>query len=105
MNKFQQQKFYNKLHSIKSKYKPQYTPQNFRINQNENKINISNGNMKEDLLNQNDNERINSYFHFDMTYDLKNNGNIILIINFIRSWGNKKLTILLEIDLKNLPYM
>ena len=51
------------------------------------------------------NERINSYFHFDMTYDLKNNGNIILIINFIRSWGNKKLTILLEIDLKNLPYM
>ena len=63
LNKFQQQKFYNKLHSIKSKYKPKYTPQNFRINQNENKINISNGNMKEDLLNQNDNERINSYIN------------------------------------------
>ena len=63
LNKFQQQKFYNKLHSIRNKYKPQYTPQNFRINQNENKINISNGNMKEDLLNLNDNERINSYIN------------------------------------------
>ena len=63
LNKFQQQKFYNKLHSIRNKYKPQYTPQNFRINQNENKINISNGNMKEDLLNLNDNERINNYIN------------------------------------------
>ena len=60
LNKFQQQKFFNKLYSIRNKYKPQYAPQNFRINQNENKINISNGNMKEDLLNLNDNERINS---------------------------------------------
>jgi hypothetical protein len=63
LNKYQQQKFYNKLHSIRNKYKPQYTPQNFRINQNENKINISNGNMKEDLLNLNDNERIISYIN------------------------------------------
>jgi hypothetical protein len=63
LNKFQQQKFYNKLYSIRNKYKPQYTPQNFRINQNENKINISNGNMKEDLLNINDNERIISYIN------------------------------------------
>ena len=63
LNKFQQQKFYNKLHAIRNKYKPQYTPQNFRINQNENKINISNGNVKEDLLNQNQIGRINSYIN------------------------------------------
>lgn len=65
LNKFQQQKFYNKLHSMRNKYKPQYPSQNFRINQYENKINISNGNMKEDLLNQNQNENeiINSYIN------------------------------------------
>ncbi len=61
LSKLQQQKFYNKLHSIRNKYKPQYTPQNFTINKNENKINISNGNMKDDLLNEN--EIINSYIN------------------------------------------
>ena len=63
LNKFQQQKFYNKLHSMRNKYKPQNPLQNFRINQYENKINISNGNVKEDLLNQNENEIINSYIN------------------------------------------
>ena len=63
-------------------------------------INLNNNNY--DNIRKN-NTHIN--FYFDMTYDLKNNGNIILIINFIRSWGNKKLTILLEIDLKNFPYI
>jgi len=63
LNKFQQQKFYNKLHSMRNKYKPQNPLQNFRINQYENKINISNGNVKEDLLNQNENKIINSYIN------------------------------------------
>jgi len=63
LNKFQQQKFYNKLHSMRNKYKPQNPLQNFRINQYENKINISNGNVKDDLLNQNENEIINSYIN------------------------------------------
>lgn len=53
---------------------------------------------------ENLNEDYQRNFFFDMAYDLKNNGNIILIINFIRSWGNKKLTILLEIDLNNLQF-
>jgi hypothetical protein len=42
--------------------------------------------------------------YFDMVYDLNNDGKVVLIISLIRSWGNKKLTIMLNIDLKNLNF-
>jgi len=41
---------------------------------------------------------------FDMSYDIKTDENIILIINFIRSWGNKKLTIIFDIDLRQIQF-
>lgn len=46
----------------------------------------------------------NKDIYFDMVYDLNSDGKVVLIISLIRSWGNKKLTIMLNIDLKNLHF-
>ena len=54
------------------------------------------------LLTTNNNE---TKFFFEMVYDLNDDGKVVLIINFVRSWGNKKLTILLDIDIKKLEFI
>lgn len=41
---------------------------------------------------------------FDMCYDIKNNGDIVLVIDFASSWINEKLTILLDINLNNIKF-
>lgn len=41
---------------------------------------------------------------FDMHYDIKDNGDIFLVIDFISSWIKNKLTILLDINLNNLKF-
>ena len=57
LNKSQQQKFYNKLHLIQSKYKPKYLKNNILINQKENKINYNNYNI---INNDNTNNNISN---------------------------------------------
>ena len=51
------------------------------------------------------NENKKKELFFDMNYDIKNDNNIILIINFIRLYSKKKLTIILEIDLNTIQFI
>ena len=71
LNKSQQEKFYNKLHSIKNKYK-QKISQNYKINQKDNKNNINN---KKNINSFNDKYNINNNKNNNINNNIDNNIN------------------------------
>ena len=79
LNKLQQQKFYNKLHSIQSKYKQKNFKNNNIIKQNDNKLiynnyKLSNG-IDNNIDNNNINPNINEYLNNNKNYNKINENN------------------------------
>jgi hypothetical protein len=76
LNKSQQQKFYNKLHLIQSKYKTKYLKNNGLINQKENKMNYKNfnfSNNNDNIINNITNSHNNTSNNFNHNLLLKDN--------------------------------
>ena len=100
LNKTQQDKFYNKLHTIQNKYKQKKISQNYRINQNKNKVNLSNNNNKNNINFNGDENNVNNNIYLNDNTNYKDindiNNNIYINDNNINNTKNTNIN-----DIKN----